>query len=151
MTFSVLRVKDLQAIEISRLVQESEAEGYRFLSRLVNDFQDGTNRFNKPGEALFAVQNDGGDVVAIGGVNQSPFANDTQVARLQRFYVLDDARRQGVGSLLLKEIVNHSHDTFNEMTVRTESSKADAFYRANGFELDDTASETTHVMKLEND
>ncbi|WP_342515046.1 GNAT family N-acetyltransferase [Sporosarcina sp. FSL K6-1522] len=148
MAFSVVRVEDLRAIEIARLVQESEAEGYRFLSRLVNDFQDGTNRFNKPGEALFAVQNDDRDVVAIGGVNQSPFANNPQAARLQRFYVLDDVRRQGVGSLLLKEIINHACDTFNEMTVRTESSKADAFYRANGFELDDTASETTHVMKL---
>ena len=148
MTFTVERVEDLQANTISHLVKESETEGYRFLSRLVNDFQDGTNRFNKPGEALFAVQNETGDVVAIGGVNQSPFSDDTQVARLQRFYVLDDARRQGVGSLLLKQIIDHSRGTFNEVTVRTESSKADAFYRSNGFELDDSASETTHVMTL---
>ena len=34
------------------------------------------------------------------------------------------------------------------MTVRTESSKADAFYRANGFELDDSTGDTSHVMKL---
>lgn len=148
MTFTVERVENLQANTISHLVKESETEGYRFLTRLVNDFQDGSNRFNKPGEALFAVQNEAGDVVAIGGVNQSPFSVDKQVARLQRFYVLDDARRQGVGSLLLKQIIDHSRDTFNEVTVRTESSKADAFYRANGFELDDSASETTHVMQL---
>ncbi len=148
MTFTVERVEDLQAITISHLVKESETEGYRFLSRLVNDFQDGTNRFNKPGEALFSVHNEAGDVVAIGGVNQSPFSVDKQVARLQRFYVLDDARRQGVGSLLLKQIIDHSRATFNEVTIRTESSKADAFYRANGFELDDSASETTHVMQL---
>ncbi len=149
MTFTVERVEDLQAIDISQLVKESELEGYRFLSRLVNDFQDGSNRFNKPGEALFSVQNETGDVVAIGGVNQSPFSDDTHVARLRRFFVLDDARRQGVGSLLLKEIIDHSRGIFNEMTVRTESSKADAFYRSNGFELDNSASETTHVMKLE--
>ena len=88
------------------------------------------------------------DVVAIGGVNQSPFSEDVKCGRLQRFYVLNDARRQGVGSLLLKEITDHSRGKFNEMTVRTESSKADAFYRSNGFNLDDSASETTHVLKL---
>lgn len=148
MAFTVEQVEDLTSINISQLVKESEAEGYRFLTRLVNDFQDGTNRFNKPGEALFAVQNEVGDVVAVGGVNQSPFSEDTQVARLQRFYVLGDARRQGVGSMLLKQIVYHANGIFNEMTVRTESSKADAFYRSNGFQLDDSASETTHVMKL---
>ena len=146
---TIERVEDLNLIDISHLVKESETEGYRFLTRLVNDYGDGTNTFDKPGEALFSIRNKVGDVVAIGGVNQSTFAEDTQVARLQRFYVLDAARRNGVGSLLLKEIINHSRGTFNEMTVRTESSKADAFYRANGFELDDSRFETTHVKTLE--
>ena len=149
MEAKVERVDDLNALDISHLVQESEEEGYRFLTRLVNDYEEGTNTFNKAGEALFFIQNETGDVVAIGGVNQSPFSEDTKVARLQRFYVLNDVRRQGVGSLLLKEIVHHSRDAFNELTVRTESSKADAFYRTNGFELDDSASETTHLMKFE--
>ena len=148
MAYTVKQVDNLGEIDIAHLVKESETEGYRFLTRLVNDYQDGTNTFNKPGEALLSVRNEVGNVVAIGGVNQSPFSEDTQVARLQRFYVLDEARRQGVGSLLLKEIVDHSRSTFNEMTVRTESFKADAFYRANGFELDDSASETTHLLKL---
>lgn len=73
MTFKVEQVKDLHAINIEPLVKESEVEGYRFLTRLVNDYQDGTNTFNKPGEALLSVRNEDGDVVAIGGVNQSPF------------------------------------------------------------------------------
>ena len=104
----VERVDDLNLVDISRLIKESEAEGYRFLSRLVNDYQDGTNRFNKLGEALFAIRNEEGEIVAIGGVNQSPFTDNKQTARLHRFYVLDEARRQGIGSLLLKEIINHS-------------------------------------------
>lgn len=148
MESKVERVNDLNSIDISHLVQESESEGYRFLTRLVGDYKDGTNKFDKPGEALFSIRNKSGDVVAIGGVNQSTFSEDTQVARLQRFYVLDAARRHGVGSLLLKEIIDHSRGQFNEMTVRTESSKADAFYRANGFELDDSRYETTHVKTL---
>ncbi|WP_210469294.1 GNAT family N-acetyltransferase [Sporosarcina sp. 6E9] len=148
MEFKVEQVEDINLIDISRLVQESEQEGYRFLTRLVNDYQDSSNTFDKPGEALFFIQNDSGEVVAIGGVNQSPFSDDKDVARLQRFYVAADARRQGVGSILLEEIVRHSRDTFREMTVRTESSKADAFYLANGFKLDDSTSETTHMISL---
>ncbi|MBE1554189.1 GNAT family N-acetyltransferase [Sporosarcina limicola] len=149
MKFSVEQVEDLNAIDISSLVKESEVEGYRFLSRLVDDYKDGTNTFNQLGEALFCIRDESSNIVAVGGVNQSPFSDDDKVARLQRFYVEADARRKGAGSLLLKEIVNHSRGYFNEMTVRTESSKADAFYRFNGFGLDDSASETTHVMKLQ--
>lgn len=148
MKTKVERVDDLNLIDISRLINESEEEGYRFLSRLVKDYKDGTNKFNRPGEALFSIRNEKGDVVAIGGANRSPFTDNKQTARLRRFYVLEEARRQGVGSLLLKEIINHSRSVFTEMTVRTESSKADAFYRANGFELDDSASETTHILKM---
>ncbi|MEK3888008.1 GNAT family N-acetyltransferase [Bacillus sp. FSL K6-3431] len=149
MGFSVERVNDLQIIDIEKLLEESELEGYRFLSRLVDEYKDGKNTFSMPGEALFCIRNVDENVIAIGGVNQSPFSDVTQVARLRRFYVLSEARRQGAGSLLLKEIIDHSRTYFNELTVRTESSKADAFYRSNGFELDDTTSETTHVMRFE--
>ena len=53
-----------------------------------------------------------------------------------------------VSVLLLLKKSSSLAETFHEMTVRTESSKADAFYRANGFELDDSASETTHMISL---
>ena len=148
MEFKVERVNNLDSTEIERLVGESEAEGYRFLTRLVSDYKDGSNTFSKPGEALFLIRNEEQNVVAIGGVNQSPFSEDKQTARLKRFYVLEDARRQRIGSLLLKEIIDHSRDKFSKLTVRTESSKADIFYRENGFELDDSTSETTHVLEL---
>ena len=42
MTFTVQRVKDLRTLDLTQLVNESEAEGYRFLSRLVNEYKDGT-------------------------------------------------------------------------------------------------------------
>lgn len=148
MELKVERVNDLNSTDIARLVGESETEGYRFLTRLVSDYNDGSNTFSKLGEALFLIRNEEQDVVAIGGVNQSPFSEDKQTARLKRFYVLEDARRQRIGSLLLKEIIDHSRGQFNKLTVRTESSKADIFYRENGFELDNSASETTHVMVL---
>ena len=148
MEYAVERVEDLHSLDITRLVQESEEEGYRFVTRLVNEFEDGSNTFNKDGEVLFCVKNNDGTVVAIGGINQSPFSEESDVGRLRRFYVLDAVRREGVGTLLLQSIIEHAKHHFKEITVRTDSAKADAFYRAGGFSFDDSASETTHILRF---
>ncbi|WP_019415677.1 N-acetyltransferase [Paenisporosarcina sp. TG20] len=148
MTFKVQRIEDLNKVDVSQLVKESEEEGYRFLSRLVNDYEDGTNTFNKNGEALYGVWAEPDKLVAIGGINQNPFKDNMDEARLKRFYTLGDARRQGVGSQLLNELVNHAKDNFKRISCRTESAKADAFYRANGFEETHDFPHTTHVINL---
>ncbi|GKV55835.1 acetyltransferase [Sporosarcina sp. NCCP-2222] len=148
MDYTVERLRDLDEAEIERLKVESEKEGYRFVSRLVREYGDGSNRFDGPGEALFCVLNPEGHVLGIGGLNRSPYDPSGQAARLRRFYVLSDARRHGVGSSLLKAITDHAADHFEVITVRTESSKADAFYRANGFVCDDSESENTHIYHL---
>ncbi|QTD42573.1 GNAT family N-acetyltransferase [Sporosarcina sp. Te-1] len=148
MNYTVERLRELDEADIERLRQESEKEGYRFLSRLVQEYMDGSNRFEAPGEALFCVLDEDGNIVGVGGLNRSPYNPNGHVARLRRFYVLSDARRNGVGSLLLKAILHHAAPHFDEITLRTESSKADAFYRANGFACDESESETTHIYRL---
>lgn len=149
MEYYVEKVEDLYSLDLERLVQESEKEGYRFVARLVNEIKDESNLFNRPGEGLFCVKNDAGSIIAIGGINQSPFDTTSGVGRLRRFYVAEGARREGVGTLLLQSIVEHAKKHFTEITVRTDSSKADAFYRACGFTFDDSASETTHFLILQ--
>ncbi len=147
MTFKVQRIEDLKKVDVSQLVAESEEEGYRFLTRLVNDYEDGTNTFSKEGEALYGVWEGPDKLVAIGGISQNPYENK-DTARLKRFYTLQSVRRQGVGSQLLSELKNHASENFKEITCKTESAKADAFYRANGFEETHDAPHITHVMKL---
>ena len=66
MEYSVERGEDLHSLDITKLVKESEEEGYRFVTRLVGEFEDGTNTFNKPGEVLFCVRNNEDSIVAIG-------------------------------------------------------------------------------------
>lgn len=145
MTYTVEQVDNLNELEVSALVAESEQEGYRFLTRLVEDYKEGINTFSESGEALYSVQDESGNVIAIGGVNRFPLPDDeNETARLHRFYVKSDQRRHGAGSLLLKTIIAHAKEHFHELTAKTESSKADAFYRHNGFEFDDSESETTH-------
>ncbi|MGG0644547.1 GNAT family N-acetyltransferase [Sporosarcina gallistercoris] len=149
MTYTVEPVQDLTELNIETLISESEDEGYRFLTRLAEDYKGGINTFSAAGEALYCVRDESGKVVAIGGVNRFPVPGGNQeTGRLQRFYVEANERRNGAGSLLLKEIVDHAKKHFHELTVKTESSKADAFYRHNGFEFDDSASETTHRIEF---
>lgn len=148
MTFKVQRIEDLKKVDVSRLITESEEEGYRFLTRLVQDYEDGSNTFNQDGEALYGAWDGLDNLVAIGGINRNPYTDNKDEARLRRFYTLGEARRKGVGSQLLSELMEHAKGTFSKVTCRTESAKADKFYRANGFEETHDTPDTTHVLKL---
>ena len=72
--------------DIHRRCDESRAQGFRFLDRLVADFESGANRFNQNGEALFGVL-EGDACVAVGGVNRDPLSTDTGIGRVRRVYV----------------------------------------------------------------
>ncbi|MCP2035903.1 GNAT superfamily N-acetyltransferase [Planomicrobium sp. HSC-17F08] len=150
MTINLKVIEDLNSVDVSKLVEESEAEGYRFLRRLVTQYEDGTNTFNQPGEVLYGVWDQQGHLVAIGGLNRDPYSSKEGVGRLRRFYISPNARRQGIGTKLLKEIIDFGRNHFKEIVVRTDSSTADAFYRANGFSADLGLPEATHGLTLDN-
>lgn len=144
-------IDDLSKVEVSKLVEESEAEGYRFLRRLVNQYEDGTNTFNKAGEVLYGVWDHTGELVAIGGLNRDPYSDKSGVGRLRRFYISEHARRQGIGTKLLREILDFGKSHFKEIVVRTDSSAADAFYRANGFSGGLGMPEATHHITFDHE
>ncbi|SES23072.1 GNAT family N-acetyltransferase [Psychrobacillus sp. OK032] len=145
MAIEVRKISDLNEVDVSKLIQESEKEGYRFVSRLASEYEDGTNRFSEQGEALFGAW-DGEELVAIGGLNRN--SKSQGAARLQRAYTLPSYRRKGIGSELFNALFVHAKGEFNEITTKTESSKADAFYRANGFQFDERSPDITHVYSL---
>lgn len=151
MPMNIKVIDDLKNVDVSKLVEESEAEGYRFLRRLVSQYEDGTNTFNKAGEVLYGVWDHKGKLVAIGGLNRDPYSDKSGIGRLRRFYISEHARRQGIGTKLLKEILNYGKGHFHEIVVRTDSSVADAFYRANGFSGDLGMPDATHHITLNND
>jgi GNAT superfamily N-acetyltransferase len=149
MTVKLKEIDDLTTVDVSKLVEESEAEGYRFLRRLVSQYEDGTNTFNKAGEVLYGVWDDNDQLVAIGGLNRDPYSDKSGVGRLRRFYISQHVRRQGIGTMLLNEIVDHGRKHFSEIVVRTDSANADAFYRANGFSADLGLPEATHGLRFD--
>ena len=77
-------ISDLNAVHVSKLIQESEKEGYRFVSRLASEYEDGTHRFSEQGEAIYGAW-DEDELVAIGGLFRNPASEAENSARLYDF------------------------------------------------------------------
>ena len=65
------RLQDLPSDALGALVAESEEAGLRFVRRLLDEWASGANRFDRPGEALFAARV-GGRLVGVCGTRMPP-------------------------------------------------------------------------------
>lgn len=116
----ILRIFELP--DLTNLREESGRDGFNFLERLVNDFKNGSNRFSKPGEALFAAfqsQN----CIGIGGVNQGP-QRQHRYARVRRVYISHSHRGQGVGRQLMQILEDWSRPHFDYLVLNTDTEVA---------------------------
>lgn len=145
--YTVIPIDDLLAVDLSHLVEESKTDGFRFLERLVKDYQSGDNTFHQPGERLLGVYK-GNVLVAIGGLNVDPFSEDVKVGRLRRFYVAKDHRRRRIGSLLIDAIIEGASDYFDVLVLHTDTEQAGTFYKAYGFSEDRRYPNATHSLIL---
>lgn len=143
----VKRIKHLLAEELAHLAAESKRDGFRFLQRLIEEYESGTNTFNQHGEALFGIYDDQ-QLIAIGGVNKDPFASKEGAGRLRRFYVSSQYRRQGIGALLVKNVISHAQNHFYTLVLYTDTPEGDRFYRSLGFSKVESKT-ATHVYQLE--
>ena len=73
--------------------------------------------------------NEEGVLVAIGGLNKDPFSNGQYIGRLRRFYVDKEYRRSGIGSLLVKKIINEAKRFYKILVLHTDTDQADHFYK----------------------
>jgi GNAT superfamily N-acetyltransferase len=134
-----ISVVDMESI-LAPMVKESEAEGFRHIRRLYEDYISGANRFDKISEALVGIR-DGDRLIAIGGVN----ATDIQeIGRIRRVYVSPERRRQGVGRLLMEEIMSAARPHYRRLVLRTHNPAAAAFYLQLGFVPVASNPEVTH-------
>lgn len=148
--YEVKQLNNLFNFDLNMLIMQSKEEGFRFVERLVNDYKNGTNTFTNLGEALFGVFNEKGEIVAIGGLNKDPFSNEPYIGRLRRFYVSKEYRRNGIGSLLLKWIINEAKNDFKILILHTDTQQADDFYISFGFSKENRYPNSTHYMELNN-
>jgi GNAT superfamily N-acetyltransferase len=145
--FSVIRLDDLPPDRLAELVAESERDGLAFLRRLVEEWESGDNRFDRPGEALFAAV-EGGRVVGVCGLNFDPYFSAGRVGRVRHLYVAAEFRRRGIGTELVAAVIMTARGTFDRLRLRTGSESAAGFYESLGFRLCAEEPACTHVLVL---
>jgi GNAT superfamily N-acetyltransferase len=127
------------------LADAARAEGFRMVDRLIVEWATGANRFDRPGEALFAAYVDH-QLVGVGGLTRQI----DEVGRVRRLYILPSARRAGVGRALMKTIVEAAKSHFKTLVLRTDNPDAAKFYESLGFlpEPPDATGSITHRLPL---
>jgi GNAT superfamily N-acetyltransferase len=144
--FHFFKIDHLLILDLNSLLAESKSEGFRFLSRLIDEYQSGINTFSDRGEGLFGVKDHSGEVIAIGGLNQDPYSNEMNIGRLRRFYVANSYRRRGLGIQLMDHILSYAKEHFALIVLHTDTEQADCFYRAYGFKKPCLFPGSTHVL-----
>jgi GNAT superfamily N-acetyltransferase len=143
----VARLSDMPADAFAPLVAESEREGWRFVRLLADEWAAGTNRFDRPGEALFAAWVDGA-FVGVCGLNADPYGADPAVGRVRRLYVLRAFRGRGVGRHLVQAVIQSARARFRSLRVRTENAAAGRLYGQLGFVPAVGVPDCTHTLVL---
>lgn len=144
----IQKVKQLDTGKLLRLVDESEIEGFRHIKRLVIDYENGANKFDKEGEALFiALQNN--EIVGVCGLNSNPYESSYDVGRIRRLYVSPRVRRFGIGRMLMNYVIEEARNTYKLLVLRTHNPIADIFYQSLGFSNKFDSENDTHFLQLE--
>jgi GNAT superfamily N-acetyltransferase len=144
----VVKIKKLPLDDLRPLLEESRELGFEFLDRLVLEYHNGINKFQKPGEALFGIYRDQ-QLIAIGGLNRDPYLAESDIGRVRHVYVLDAYRNQGIGKLLVQTIIEQAEGHFRLLTLRTFSDQANGFYCAVGFQTKPKINHATHHIVLD--
>lgn len=116
--------------EIAELEAHAVSEGFVFVSRMIEEFRDGINKFDQSGEFLLLAY-DGKKLIACGGLNQqrSEETHGKRIGRVRRFYVLPEYRKHGVGKLLLQYLEKKAIQDFSALCLSTDTQSAAHFYQ----------------------
>lgn len=142
------RVSGAPTDRLAALLAESEQQGFRFVRRLVQEWESGDNRFDRPGEALF-VARVGVDVVGVCGLSVDSYTGDPKVGRVRHLYVLVRHRRSGVGEQLVADVLEAAPGRFERLHLRTTNPTAARLYERLGFRRTFDARDRTHVLDVD--
>lgn len=132
--------------DIGPLIEAAAEEGHNLVIRLVDEWRDGSNRFDRAGELLAEVRCDG-SLCAVGGLNVDPYTDDPTVGRIRHVYVDPRHRREGVGRLLIEFLVGHARAHFSRVRLRSLRDPGPGFYAALGFTTTDEP-DATHEIRF---
>lgn len=130
----------------AELAADALADSQKMLEVLREDWQSGTQRFDGPGEALFAAFA-GEALLGLGGLTRDPYLEDA-AGRVRRLYVRRAARGHGAGRALVEAIVAGAGEAgWPRVRVRAPAS-AFLFYERCGFLRAVGERAATHVLPL---
>jgi GNAT superfamily N-acetyltransferase len=125
--------------QIQDLAIVAEKEGFQFIQRLVDEFKQGKNRFDRHGEFLL-VAFDGEKLVACGGLNiqmsedseaKQHVETQHKIGRVRRFYVLPEYRKTGLGKRLLQDLEKRAKANFSALCLNSEKDAAPFYQKQN--------------------
>lgn len=131
--------------DIQALLRVSREEGHNLVDRLVDDWEDGSNRFDRPGEVALEARH-GSRLVGVGGLNRDPYLDAPGVGRIRHVYVSPDARSLGVGRVLVMSLVEYARGRFSTVRLRTGRTEASGFYLRLGFDEAPDQPDATHQI-----
>lgn len=115
---------------IRTLRDEADNDGVRNMGLLIDEWDSGAERFEAPGEALFAAL-DGDTLIGIGGVTVESGAD---AMRMRRLYVLGDWRKRGAGRALAQMMIAKGLESADFLTCNARATTTAAkFWEAMGF------------------
>lgn len=125
-------ITDQNVRELHALVEESKQAGYNFLQRTIDDWTNGVNKFDKPGEKLWGLFS-GKVLIGIGGLNIDRYTLAPRVGRVRHLYIREAQRLKGSATLLVTKIIEEANHNFTMLRLFTDNAGASAFYEKLGF------------------
>jgi GNAT superfamily N-acetyltransferase len=147
MDLAIDRLTDLSSGDVAELLSDSERLESRIVRRLAEEWGNGANRFDRPGEALFGARG-AGRLLGVCGLNVDPYAGDDRIGRVRHLYVLSESRRQGVGQRLVQRVIQVARGRFDDLRLHTSNPEAARLYEALGFRPCGERPDDTHVAKV---
>jgi GNAT superfamily N-acetyltransferase len=139
-------VDHLSLNRFAEMLAESEASGYQFLRRVVDEWESGVNCFSRLGEALFIAELSG-RWVGVCGLGIDPYLDDPRVGRVRNVYVLAECRRLGIGRRLVEEAIARSRGNFHRLRLRGEEERPARLYESLGFRARQGIPNCTHILE----
>lgn len=146
MKYEIKRINSTRIDFLKNLVIDSKNEGLNFVANTVYEWNSGDNNFSKNGEAFYGVF-DNDECVGIGGINIDPYDSNSKLGRIRHLYVAVNYRKQGIGRLILNEIIKNAKLYFQEIRLYTDNIIASKFYESIGFEKSSKYKES-HIKRL---
>lgn len=130
--------------QFEMLRTEAASEGFPNMESLFDQWQDGSNRFTRPGEMLAAAWVDG-DLAGVGGITEDFI--DPAALRMRRFHVRAIYRRRGIGRSIANFVLTTAKPLDRQIVLHTETPEGVLFWQSLGFSPIKREN-TTHILQV---